>query len=147
EAARSYETGRTDGFLTVPTAALAFQWSALTRYYTELRASFLPGCMVVTTAVFDQLNAEQRNALKQAAAEMVVNFNEVGQKLDDQLLGGLFEKQGMQKVTISDGFQKEFMQAAKDARGRLGAKLVPALLLSTVEGWLEEYRARGHAKK
>src|SRR5581483_2060377 len=36
EAGRAYDDGRIDGFIGVPTAALAFQWSTRVRYFTDL---------------------------------------------------------------------------------------------------------------
>ncbi|HWE30652.1 MAG TPA: TRAP transporter substrate-binding protein DctP, partial [Polyangia bacterium] len=40
DAARAYDEGHVDGFLAIPLAALAFQWSARARYVTDLRGSY-----------------------------------------------------------------------------------------------------------
>ncbi|HEY2745115.1 MAG TPA: TRAP transporter substrate-binding protein DctP, partial [Polyangia bacterium] len=45
EAARAYEDKRIDGFVSVPAAALAFQWSAAASYLSEQKLGYLPGCM------------------------------------------------------------------------------------------------------
>ena len=59
---------RVDGFIAIPTAALAYQWSAQARYFTPLRVGFLPGCMVMANAALDALPIEQQQALRHAAA-------------------------------------------------------------------------------
>src|SRR5262249_12374042 len=48
EAARAFDDGRIDGFLAIPLAALAFQWSARARYVTDLRGSYIWSALVMT---------------------------------------------------------------------------------------------------
>jgi TRAP-type C4-dicarboxylate transport system substrate-binding protein len=143
-AARAYAERRIDGFLSVPTGALAFQWSAMTHYFTALPVSFLPGCIAVTASSFDALPAEDQQAVQRAFSSMIERFNGISQLQSRQLLGGLFEKQGLHRLPPSEGFASEFYAAARAAREHLGSRLVPTALYETVRGWLTEMRsARG----
>jgi TRAP-type C4-dicarboxylate transport system substrate-binding protein len=146
DAAKAYDDRKLDGFIAIPSAALAFQWSSQARYYTELRIGFLPGCMVISTTAFDALTLEQQRALKQAAAPMIARFEDVGREQDGKLLNGLFEKQGLTRIPLTQGFFNDFFEAAKISRDKLGTQLVKTELLQTVTGWLDEYRA-AHGSK
>ncbi|MGZ3408484.1 MAG: TRAP transporter substrate-binding protein DctP, partial [Polyangia bacterium] len=70
-AARDYDQHVLDGFIAVPTAALAFQWSAEAHYYTDLRPSFLRGCLLISSRAFDQLPIHGQQAVRQSAARTI----------------------------------------------------------------------------
>lgn len=140
-AARDYEEHRLDGFFAVPAAALAFQWSAETRYFADLRASFLRGCMLIASRAFDQLSVEGQQAVKKSAARAIAQLEQVGREQDEAMLGGLFAKQGLKRIQVSETFRAEFFSAAQTARAELGEALVPRALLQRVLGLLADYRA------
>jgi hypothetical protein len=71
-------------------------------------------------------------------------FNEVSERLDTSLVGGLLEKQGVQKVTVSPDFRAKFNAAARAAAHKLGAALMAPGLFDRVEKMLAEYRAGHH---
>lgn len=141
EAGRAYEERRTDGFLAIPTATLAFQWSAKTAYLSELRLGYLPGCMVMTNHAWDQLGADERAVLNEAAAKFQARLANLGRTQDAELLNGLFARQGVKKVPVSAGFASEFFEAAALARESLRDKLIPDSLMQKVTGWVADYRA------
>jgi hypothetical protein len=66
----------------------------------------------------------------------------MGQQQEAALLGGLFERQGMHRVVVSDALRSEFFELARDARDRLGAELASPELLGEVNGWLADYRVQ-----
>jgi TRAP-type C4-dicarboxylate transport system substrate-binding protein len=140
-AGKAYEEGRTGGFIAIPTAALAFQWSSQTRYFTDLRMGFLPGCVVVANRVFDTLPIPYQQAFREAMAKLALRFEDLGRAQDKALLGGLFAKQGVKPLPASDVFRSEFFAAAREARAHIDPKLVSHDLLLRVEGWLADYRA------
>ena len=144
-AGADYEKGTLDGFLAVPTAALAFQWSAEARYYTDLRPSFLRGCYLLASRAYDQLSVEQQRAMRQSSARTIQRLEDIGRRQDEALLGGLFARQGMKKVPVSESFRAEFFQLAQQARDTLGDKLVPRALITRVLGLLADYRAMHRA--
>lgn len=146
EAAALYESGRTDGFFTVPGAALAFQWSAQAKYAAPLGYTALPGCAVLTQRAFDELPFESRQAILGAGAKLQARFDDVTESQDRALLGELFARQGLVSTPISDRFRAEFFGAAADAARRLGAQLVPRALLEQANQLLTEFRSGAHDK-
>jgi TRAP-type transport system periplasmic protein len=139
EAARAYDDQRIDGFIGIPAAALVFQWSTRAKYFIDLRAAFLPGCLVVAKRAFDAMPTAHQQALRAAMAKLAARFDDSGRAQDEALVGGLFEKQGMIKVPISDLFRSEFFDAARAARDKLDA-LLPRELVARVQSWLADYR-------
>jgi len=143
----AYEARRIDGFLSVPTAALAFQWSAATKSLTELHLGFLPGCMVVTQRLWDTLGVDERAGVNAATAKFLARLEDLGRRQDAELLGGLFERQGLKRVAISPAFATEFTALAKTARDAVRDKLLPGALLDRINGWLGDYRAEHRAAR
>ncbi len=141
EAARLYEDGRVDGFTTMPSAALAFQWSTQARYITPLPVGYVQGCMLVANRAWDRLPLRQRDVVRAAAAKCAHRFEEVGRQQDAQLMGGLFERQGLKMVALSPALRAQYFDAARAARERLGEKLLPRALLDEVMRLLADYRA------
>ncbi len=140
EAGSLYDSGRTDGFLTIPTAALAFQWSARARYVTDLRIGYVHGCLLIANRAVDPLSQPQRQALQSAVNRSFVHFEELGLQQDRMLLGGVFARQGLKAVPVSETLRAEVFAALRAARERLGEKLVPAALLHRVMEALSDYR-------
>jgi len=141
EARHAYEDGRIDGFLALPTAALAYQWSARTRYFTNLPLASMAACNMVSTRVFDALPLESQTALRDAAAKLNFRFRDVNGAQEDALLGGLFEKQGMRPAPPPVELRAEFLAAAREARDKLPESVVPRALIGQVQTWLADYRA------
>ena len=142
EAAHAFEQKRHDGFVATPAAALAFQWSTLARYYEPLTVAYLVGCLVVANRAFDELALPDQQALSGAAAKAVLHIDEAGRDMDTQLLGGLFEKQGLHQVPVSNQLLVEYDVAATRARAELMAHhRVDPELVGKVEQMLAELRA------
>jgi TRAP-type C4-dicarboxylate transport system substrate-binding protein len=143
-AAHAYDSGASDGFITLPTAALAFQWSAQSRYVSDLPLGFLTGCLLVANRAFDALPVEAQQAILTAAAKFQARMEEVGRQQDEALLGGLFKRQGLTTVPVSEGFRQEFFEQARTVRDRAGDRWVPLKLRVRVTDWLAGYRAEQH---
>jgi TRAP-type C4-dicarboxylate transport system substrate-binding protein len=140
-AASAYEDGRTDGFLAITTAALAYQWSSRARYFTSLPMAYLMGCLVVTQSSFDILPTAHQEAIRAAAAKLMIAVENMGRRQEAALWGGLFERQGMKHVPIPDSFRSDFLDTAAETRERIGGNLLPRALLNEVSGWLADWRA------
>ena len=140
-AGAAYDEGRIDGFLSVPSAALAFQWSARTRYFLDFPLGEISACLVMSQRSLDALPLDERAALSAAAAKLSARVEDVGRTLDDALLGGLLEKQGSKRLTPDASFVAQFLEEARVAREQLGDKEVPGELMNRVLGWLADYRA------
>ena len=140
-AARAYDEGRVDGFMATPTAALAFQWSARARYYSDLTVGELPGCFVIADRALDSLSLEHRLAVTTAVGKFVARFRELGRVEDDALLGGLFERQGLRRSVADPTLRSAFLSASRAARDQLPPELVSKALLTRTLGWLADYRS------
>jgi TRAP-type C4-dicarboxylate transport system substrate-binding protein len=138
---RAYQEGRIDGFLTTPTAALAYQWSAATKYLSTLHVGFLTGCLVLANRALDPLPMDMQKAIRDAAAVLQQRFEESGRSADEALLGGLFQKQGITVIPASDSFRAEYLEAARYMRDKVDEKAVPHELLTRVLAWLADFRA------
>jgi TRAP-type C4-dicarboxylate transport system substrate-binding protein len=141
EAARAYEEGRVDGFLALPTASLAFQWSTRARWYSNLTLASMAACTVVSSRSFDALPIESQQALRAAATKTNARFEDVSGTQEDALVGGLFEKQGLKLAPASMAFRAELLDAARAARETLPDSVVPHALITEVQGWLSDFRA------
>ena len=137
----AFETGRIDGFVTPAVAALTFQWSTVSRYYTDLRLGFVVGCMLISNRAFDPLPLAEQQAIALAGAKMKLRIERVGREQEAQLLHGLFQKQGLQPVAVDNATRVGFFEAAQQARDRAASKLVSPELISRVLGMLADFRS------
>ena len=141
-ALHAFEVGRVSGFVAVPTAALAFQWSTQARYLSDVQVGILRGCVLVTTRAFDALAIEDQEALRAAGGKAVARLEEVGRASDEALLNGLFAKQGVTIVRATEAFHAEFFAAATVARDRIPERVVPHSLILKVLSMLADFRAQ-----
>jgi TRAP-type C4-dicarboxylate transport system substrate-binding protein len=138
--ARAYDDGKVDGFLGLPSAALAFQWSTQAHYVTNLRVGYLTACMLVARRAWDTLAHEDQQQFLSATAKLQARVEDTARQSDELLLGGLFAKQGLQAVPISPALQAEFSAAAHETQKAV-AKLVPPGTVEKVAQWIAEYRS------
>jgi TRAP-type C4-dicarboxylate transport system substrate-binding protein len=124
---QAFEEQRVDGFIVIPQAALAFQYSNLVRYYTDLETGFLPGCLVMNTSSVDQIPYSGQQALLAQAAKLKIMFEDVGARTDEQLLGTLFIRQGLLAAPMSAAFREEWFGEARAAYRRQREALVPSV--------------------
>jgi TRAP-type C4-dicarboxylate transport system substrate-binding protein len=145
----AYQRHEIEGFFAVPSAALAYQWSTQASYVTPIDAAILPACVVIANGAIDPLPIEQQHILRVSAAKFMAHFNEISHELENELMNGLFEKQGLTKVQLTAQLHNEFAAAAKLARARVASQLLPPGLYDSVEKMLDEYRAqrRGEARR
>jgi TRAP-type C4-dicarboxylate transport system substrate-binding protein len=141
QARPAYEAGRIDGFLAPPTAGLAFQWSTQAHYLVDLPTDYIMACLVVSTRAFDRLPFEHQRAVRAAAAKFMARFDEVGLHTDAELVGGLFERQGLKVVHHDERFRAEFEAAGRAAWEKLDEATIPRQLIKQVQAILTAYRA------
>ena len=121
-------------------AALAFQWSATASYLSELTLGYLPGCMVMSHRAWDALSVEDRAVVKDATGRFQSRLEAAGRQQDAELLGSLFQRQGLKKTPVSPAFAAELRELGRVAREAVRDKLVPGELLDRVAGWIDEAR-------
>jgi TRAP-type transport system periplasmic protein len=142
EAMAAMEAGRLDGFMAIPTAALAFQWSTRTHYLTSLRAGHLNGCILVANRAFDRLPVEQQQVLRAAFVKLAVRFEDISQREDEALVGELFARQGLTVAAPAATFRADFFAAAAKARATLSDAVMPHVVIARVLKALAEVRAK-----
>ncbi|HEX6835834.1 MAG TPA: TRAP transporter substrate-binding protein DctP [Polyangia bacterium] len=147
DALRAYEDGRVDGFVSPAVVALAFQWSTAARYFTDLRLGYVVGCLVVANRAFDALPLPAQQELRVAGAHAKARFEEIGRTQEDQLLHGLFERQGLKAVHADEATRVSFFEAARAAREHAATRLVSASLIAEVLGMLADYRSEHRASR
>jgi TRAP-type C4-dicarboxylate transport system substrate-binding protein len=141
----AYQGGRTDGFLAIPLAALAFQWSAHVRYLSDLPVGFLTGCLVVAHRSLDAMPVEVRKEVHAAAAKFQARLEEIGSQQDRMLIaGGLFAHQGLTRVPVSDELRRAFDDVAQKVRAAVEDRLVPAALRRRADEWIAQFRREAH---
>ncbi|HXU74276.1 MAG TPA: TRAP transporter substrate-binding protein DctP [Polyangia bacterium] len=141
DALRAYEEGRTDGFIAPAVVALAFQWSAAAHYFTDLRLGFVVGCLVVANRAFDALPLSSQQALRVVSAHTKSRIEEIGRMQEDQLLHGLFAKQGLKPVATDESVRVAFFEDARAAREKSATRLVSGSLIARVLGMLADFRS------
>jgi TRAP-type transport system periplasmic protein len=139
-AARAYDTKSVDGFISMPSAALAFQWSAQARYLEDLALSYRNGCAFFASRSFDALPIDAQRYIRAATAKLRARMNDLGRRQDEALVGGLFARQGLKTVPVSERFRLDFYLEAREMRTRIGTQLAAPKLLEEVLSWLADYR-------
>jgi TRAP-type C4-dicarboxylate transport system substrate-binding protein len=111
QATRAYDQHQVDGFAVVPQGALAFQWSTQARYMTDLRLGYLEGCLLVANRAWDRLAHAQRQGVLAAAAKGGMRLEDIGRATDNQLMNGLFARQGMKVSAPSQALRLQYFEA------------------------------------
>ncbi|HEY2745473.1 MAG TPA: TRAP transporter substrate-binding protein DctP [Polyangia bacterium] len=140
-AARAFDDKSVDGFIAIPTAALAFQWSAQAKYLTNLDLSYRNGCVFFASRAFDALPIESQRYVREATGKLRQRLDDLTVRQDAALVGGLFARQGLKTVPVSDRFRLEFFSEAREMRAHIASQLVPQRILDEVLSWLADYRA------
>src|SRR5205814_9458256 len=91
----------------------------------DLGPGFLPGCLVTTKAAVEQLDQGDQRELVSAAAKLKVRFEDVSSEMDHQLLGRLFQRQGLTPIAMTPAFREELSQTGRAAYRKLKSELVP----------------------
>jgi TRAP-type C4-dicarboxylate transport system substrate-binding protein len=140
-AAAAYERGEIDGFVAIPSAIMAYQWFTKQLFLTRPTLGMLPGCVLMSPTAHDRLSPDQQAMLMAASAKLAMRFGETTELQDQQLLNGVFERQGIRTVPLSPGLRAELFEAARMGREQVGSKVVSAALLARVQSILADYRA------
>jgi TRAP-type transport system periplasmic protein len=146
DAGLAFDRGELDTFISIPQAALAFQWTTRARHVTNLRVGFLWGCILLSNRAFDRLTSEQQQVVKAASVKLGMRWDAFGSAQDAALLGPLAKQQGMTVEVPSEVFRAELFRTASEVRNRIGASILPAAMLDRVMRLLADYRAE-HAQR
>jgi TRAP-type C4-dicarboxylate transport system substrate-binding protein len=135
------EDARIDAFITNPASMIAFQWVSYPKYALNMPMGYTWACLMISSRSFERINLEHQQIIRSAGAAVGVRLDEVGKQMDDAMLGGVLQKQGIKVLTPSEVFRSEFLAIARGARDRLGEKLAPLTALQQVLALLADYRS------
>jgi TRAP-type C4-dicarboxylate transport system substrate-binding protein len=145
QAGRSFDEGQFDGFITIPSAALAFQWTTQARYLTPMRISFRSACLIVAVRAVDALPLEVQRALVATGGKLGARVEELGRREDAALMSGLLTKHGMAVAPLRDELRTQFFELARQRRA--GDRVVSEASLAQALSWLADYRAEHAASR
>ena len=102
DAGRAYEEGTTDGFIAIPSAIFGFQWFSRRVYMYQLPFAPLHGCALMTDgARTSACRPICARSSRRASVKFGLRIGETTRAQDEELLGGLFAKQGVRSVPVS----------------------------------------------
>lgn len=141
DAQKSFDDKRSDGFVTTPVTALAFQWYIGTKYIVDLRMGYLMGCFIMRDGALDKLPPAYQASVRRSAIKLGVKIDTDNRRMDQKLLGGTYEKLGLKLAPVSKKFRADFFDAARVARQHIGDDLVSREVFDKVTQLLADYRA------
>jgi TRAP-type C4-dicarboxylate transport system substrate-binding protein len=144
EAGASLDAHRIDGLIAIPAAIVAFQWSARASYLLDFHYNYLWGCLVVADRALAELSGEQRAVFRNVGARLQQRYQDLGRQMDEALLGGAFQKQGVHIERASASFRAEYFAASRTARERVASRFVKKEIIDRVLQMLTDYRAEHH---
>jgi TRAP-type transport system periplasmic protein len=144
DAGRAYEEGKTDGFIAIPSAIFGYQWFTRRLYLARFPFAPLYGCALMTASGYERLPPDVRDVVENESVKFGMRISETTRAQDEELLGGLFAKQGVRSMPVSAALRAQFLDAAHTARDKLGTQLVPNELLLQVQSFLADYRSMHH---
>ena len=142
-------TGLQTGLLTavgVPAAgAIALQWHAKTKYFTDLPFFYTAGALAIDKRPFARLSPEDQTAVRDTMRSTFQQLDRASRK-DDEAARAALKNHGIEFVRLAPDDLREIERIAAEARVQLGQKgLYTPSLLSTVEGHLRDFRAKANA--
>jgi TRAP-type C4-dicarboxylate transport system substrate-binding protein len=117
ELGQAFDGGKIDAYAAIPATIVAFQITSRVRYMIpDQLHGFLSGCLLVHQRMWDRLTPEQREIVSGDAVQAITRIDHVTRLMDEQLLGGLFQKQGIEAVKASDALRTALEAKFKAAR-------------------------------
>jgi TRAP-type C4-dicarboxylate transport system substrate-binding protein len=140
----SLEERKIDGFIAIPTAALAFQWSPHARVLLHMPLGFLAGCLLISHRSWNRVDPTLRQEIMGSAAKAMERMADMMDRQEGLLLGGLFQRQGVRVMDPTPGLRAEYFGASRLARDQLKGSIVPAGVLERIQVLLADFRAEHH---
>lgn len=137
------QTGLVDAVAAPPMAAIAFQWHAKLKYFTDVPLMYLVGVLVVDRRAFDKLLPEHRQVVREVIAASSRRLDRESRAGHERALQALIE-QGIEPVTASsDGELQRWHDIAERALAKLRrGGIYSEDLLDDVLAGLAAYRAQ-----
>ncbi|HXG28230.1 MAG TPA: TRAP transporter substrate-binding protein DctP [Nevskiales bacterium] len=139
------QTGLLDTVVTLPTAAIAFQWHTKLKTFTDHPLSYLIGVLAINKKAFDGLSAEDQATVRSVMAASFERLNKLNRE-DNENARAALRKQGLEFNTLSAAEREKWQAFADEAIVKLkGAGVYTPALLEQLRGHLVYFRAQAAA--
>jgi TRAP-type C4-dicarboxylate transport system substrate-binding protein len=140
------QTGLLDSAVTLPTAAIAFQWHTKLKTFTDIPLSYIVGMLAINKKSFEQLSPADQATVRKVMAEAFTRLNKLNRQ-DNESARAALKKQGLEFNTLSLEERDKWQKFADEAILKLKDRGVysPALL-EDMRGHLRHYRTQAHTK-
>ncbi len=140
------QTGLLDTAVTLPTAAIAFQWHTKLTTLTDLPLSYIVGMLVINKKSFDKLSPADREVVRKTMATAFERLNKLNREDNDSARAAL-KKQGIEFNTLSVEERTRWQKFADEAILKLKDRGVyTPELLDELRGYLLHLRTQTGAK-
>ncbi|MFQ5971158.1 MAG: TRAP transporter substrate-binding protein DctP [Alphaproteobacteria bacterium] len=136
------QSGLIDAFATTPIAALSFQWFGLASHMTDLKWAPLAGALVISQRMWEEIPADMRPLLIQAARDAGVHLQQEARRLDAESIE-VMKKHGLVVHNVPADVAARWEQSARASYPRIVGPVVPDHIVAEVERLRDEYRAAG----
>jgi TRAP-type C4-dicarboxylate transport system substrate-binding protein len=135
------QTGLVDTAVTLPTAAIAFQWHTKLKTFTDQPLSYIVGVLVINKKSFEQLSPADQATVRKTMADAFSRLNKLNRE-DNENARTALKKQGLEFNTLSPDEREKWQAFADDAIVKLKDRGVyNAPLLEELRGHLRYYRS------
>jgi TRAP-type C4-dicarboxylate transport system substrate-binding protein len=135
------QTGLLDTAVTLPTAAIAFQWHTKLKTFTDLPLSYIVGVLAINRKSFEQLTPADQAAVRKVMAEAFERLNKLNRQDNDNARAAL-KKQGLEFNSLSPEERDRWQKFADEAILKLkDSGVYSPALLEELRGYLRSYRS------
>ncbi|MGH8453223.1 MAG: TRAP transporter substrate-binding protein DctP [Nevskiales bacterium] len=140
------QTGLLDTAVTLPTAAIAFQWHTKLKTFTDIPLSYIVGVLAINKKSFDSLTPADQAIVRKVMAEAFARLNKLNRQDNDSARNAL-RKQGLEFNTLSPDEREKWQKFADESILKLKDRGVysPALL-EDLRNHLRYYRTQVGAR-
>ncbi|HVN75310.1 MAG TPA: TRAP transporter substrate-binding protein DctP [Thermoanaerobaculaceae bacterium] len=139
EISTALQTGLVSALPTTPQAALLLQWYNNAKYMADVKWAVLLGGLVVTKSAWDEVPADARQALRDAARETARKLGSLTREAESSNIDAMV-KHGLTVVPVTGPALEAWHRAAESAYPRLRGGFVPAEAFDEALKFRDEYR-------
>ena len=135
------ETGLVEVFAVPPLVAAGYQWFASAPHMLDLRFIPIVGAVLIDSAAWEGIPAEQRTPMRQAAVDAAAAIEGTVRKQEREAVREM-QKYGLRVIAADEDLVAAWRREVEDAYPGLRGRYAPAELMDEALRWRDEYRAR-----